>query len=75
MPISRYRELSDQVNGQVDCANCLMPLQVEDVIEHYQSGAMVGEEVVYSHLATGDIYCEDQAPPYNTAEPRNEWAR
>ena len=63
-----YEALCDSFAEQdMDCAHCLMPLQVLDIVV---DGAGEVTQVVYSHATTGAMYCEDQAPPYNIASPR-----
>ncbi|UVF61506.1 hypothetical protein SEA_DALANDE_93 [Gordonia phage DalanDe] len=63
-----YQALMDSfAERDEDCAHCLMPLQVTDLVV---DGAGNVITVVYSHATTGDMYCDDQAPPYNLASPR-----
>lgn len=53
--------------ADTDCANCLMPIEVMDVVF---DGNLEVVDVVFKHTATDEIACEDQDEPYNTATPR-----
>lgn len=63
-----YQALVDeQTCVDVDCAHCLMPLRVLDVVV---DGADDVVQVIYAHATTNDMFCEDQEPPHNIATPR-----
>lgn len=68
MTSDEYQEIVDSYSGtDVDCANCLMPLQVVDVVVDGNGDVT---QVIYCHATTGDMYCEDQEAPHNLAQPR-----